>query len=70
VDAVKNWIESTFHIEIFNKEVYAFTTLPSEVNSWLDAKVLAVTVLFSVLICLVPAWRAARLDPVDALRHE
>ena len=70
VDAVKNWIESTFHIEIFNKEVYAFTTLPSEVNSWLDAKVLLVTVAFSVLICLLPAWRAARLDPVDALRHE
>ena len=70
VDGVKDWIESTFGIEIFDKKVYAFSTLPSEVDSWLDAKVVIATVCFSVIICLLPAWRAARLDPVDALRHE
>jgi len=70
VDGVKTWIEETFEIEIFNKEVYAFTTLPSEVNTRLDLAIVAATLVFSVIICLVPAWRAARMDPVEALRHE
>jgi len=70
VNDVKDWIESTFHIQIFRRDVYAFFDIPSDVNVTLNVAIVLVTAVFSVVICLLPALRAASMDPVEALRHE
>ena len=70
VNAVKDWIESTFGIQIFRRDVYAFTDIPSVVDGRLNLAIAGVTVAFAIVICMLPALRAARLDPVEALRHE
>ena len=70
VDPIKTWLEATFGIEIFRKDVYAFTTIPSSVDMRLNLAIVVVTIAFSIVICSLPALRAARLDPVEALRHE
>ncbi len=70
INAVKDFIEDTFDIEVFQKEVYAFTEIPVALDHQWNAAIAGATVVGAVLICLLPAFRAARMDPVEALRHE
>jgi lipoprotein-releasing system permease protein len=57
-------------IQIWDPSVYYFPEIPSEVVPWKAALVLCGAVLFSVLGALLPAVKAAQMDPVRALRFE
>lgn len=70
INTVKDAIEELFGIQIFDRNVYAFAEIPTVIDHQVNLIIAAVTAVGAVLICLLPAWRAARLDPVEALRHE
>src|SRR5207245_11792183 len=61
------WLSNTLHIEIFPREVYQFSSIPAEVIP----RDVTLICLSAFLICsiaaLIPAYFAARLDPVKAL---
>jgi lipoprotein-releasing system permease protein len=57
-------------VELVTTDIYYFDHIPAKIVPY-DIAVIALTaVLLSFLSTLYPAWSAARLDPVDALRHE
>jgi lipoprotein-releasing system permease protein len=62
-----SWLTST---ELFSPELYFLSRLPARVDSGETVTVLVMALTLSLLAPLYPAWRAARLDPVEALRYE
>jgi lipoprotein-releasing system permease protein len=65
-----HWLARTLHIEIFPREVYQFSSIPAEIIPIDVVKVCISAFLICSIAALIPAYFAARLDPVKALRYE
>lgn len=67
---VNRFLAEVFHIEIFPASVYQFSEIPAEIVPS-DVIIICVSAfVICSLAALIPAWFAARMDPVKALRHE
>jgi lipoprotein-releasing system permease protein len=62
-----SWLTNT---ELFSPELYFLSQLPADMNVKETAAVVVMALGLSLLATLYPSWRAARLDPVEALRYE
>ncbi len=68
--AIQHIIEQISGGKVFDSSVFMLTELPSSID-WGDVvRVVALGLVLSLLATIYPSWRAARTDPVEALRHE
>lgn len=70
IDSIRKWIESFSGTELFRAEVYFLSKLPALVDPNEVFLVVTIALVLTFLASLYPAWRASRLDPVEALRYE
>jgi lipoprotein-releasing system permease protein len=70
VETVVPFIENVIGIKFLAKDVYYITDLPSEVQTPDVVITAVVAFLLTLLATLYPSWRAAKTDPVEALRYE
>ena len=70
VDVVVPFIERMLGTQLFSKEVYYISNLPSELQ-WSDViTITAVSFVLSLVATIYPSWRASRVNPAEALRYE
>ena len=70
VDVVVPALETVLGFKFLSKDVYQIPDLPSKVEGMDVAIVCAVSLALSLLATLYPSWRAARVNPAEALRYE
>lgn len=68
-NAVSHWMVSLLGIDVFPKDIYQLSEIPAEVITSDIYTICVSAFLVSTIAALLPAWFAARLDPVKALRY-
>ena len=70
IEGIRQFLEGLTGTELFSAEIYFLSQLPAEIDWKEVVAVITMAFVLSVLATVYPAWRASRLDPVEALRYE
>jgi lipoprotein-releasing system permease protein len=69
IESIRQFLSWITNTELFPPKLYFLSKLPAEVDFGETAAVVVMALTLSFLATLYPSWRAARLDPVEALRY-
>ncbi|GBQ46898.1 lipoprotein-releasing ABC transporter permease subunit [Komagataeibacter sucrofermentans] len=70
IERIRQLLQRMTGTDLFNAEVYYLEHLPAKLVWSQVIEVIGMALVLSLLATLYPSWRAARTDPVEALRHE
>jgi lipoprotein-releasing system permease protein len=70
IEEIRQGLSWMLGVTLFNPEIYFLSRMPAEMNPNEVVTVAVMALSLSFLATLYPAWRAARLEPVEALRYE
>jgi lipoprotein-releasing system permease protein len=69
-ERIRQFISWVSGVDPFNPELYYLAQLPARMDSWQTVLIVLMSLGLSFAATLYPSWRAAKLDPVEALRYE
>ena len=70
IDTVVPFIERTFSMQFLDKSVYYISELPSDLQRGDITLIALIALTLALLATLYPSWRAAKVNPAEALRYE
>jgi lipoprotein-releasing system permease protein len=70
IESIRQFLQGLTGRELFSAEIYFLSQLPAKIDPWEVGTVVLMALGLSFAATIYPSWRAARLDPVEALRYE
>jgi len=70
IETIRQFLSWLTNTNLFSPELYFLSHLPADMDTGETVAVVIMALVLSFLATLYPSWRAARLDPVEALRYE
>jgi len=70
IETIRQFLSWLTNTNLFSPELYFLSHLPADMDTGETVAVVVMALVLSFLATLYPSWRAARLDPVEALRYE
>ncbi|MDP7268089.1 MAG: FtsX-like permease family protein [Pirellulales bacterium] len=70
IDTIRHWVEVMTGQPVFDPSIYYFQEIPTLIQPMMIAWVIVGAIAIAVIASVLPALRAARLHPVEALRYE
>ncbi|MEX0923787.1 MAG: lipoprotein-releasing ABC transporter permease subunit [Rhodovibrionaceae bacterium] len=70
ITVIQGWVEAITGSKVFDPEIRFLTDVPAEMDFNEVVVVVAMSLALTLSASIYPSWRAARLDPVEALRYE
>ena len=70
VESIVNTIEAMFNVQFLPKDIYLISNMPSEPRADDIIPIAVFSFLLSLAATIYPSWRAARIQPAEALRYE
>jgi len=70
VENLREFLSNVFNISLFPEEIYFLSSMPSEINPTSIFFISLCSILITILVSIFPALKAAKLDPIKALKYE
>ena len=70
IETIRQFLSRVTGTTLFDPTIYFLSQIPAKIDPYDVVAVVLMSLTLSFFATLYPSWRAARLDPVEALRYE